>query len=91
MSYFLRFSLQPDLDEFFLLENGSLIRLDTVELLSAGQFCIETVNVAEEPDNEWITTAMVCFSITEIQYGNTIFKIYSTGTYILLYLNLSKQ
>lgn len=76
----MRYALEPDVDQFFLLENGSLIRLRPLEILEPGKFCLETVDVGDEHANQWTTTAMVCFTNADITYGTSaIFRIYAFG------------
>lgn len=79
-----RYPLLPDEDTFVLLENGTLIVLNTGQVLSEDNYCMETVNFGDEKNEEWVTTAILCFTSGEAPLSSAIFIIYAVGTFVIL-------
>lgn len=81
-----QYPLIPDDDKFALLQNGSLLVLNTKQILSLDNYCMETVDFGDEQQSDWITTAIVCFSSAEVPLSNTLFVIYAVGVALALEL-----
>ncbi|KAF5279956.1 hypothetical protein FQA39_LY18177 [Lamprigera yunnana] len=77
-----KYPLDPKEDEFDLLKNGSLIVLNTHQILPMDGYCFETVNLKEKDQDRWITTAILCFSSSASPLSRTIFIIYSVGIFL---------
>lgn len=76
-----RYPLIPDDDKFALLRNGSLMVMNTQQMLSQDEYCVETVDFGDETGSDWLTTAIICFGSGEVPTSNTLFIIYAVGTY----------
>ncbi|KAK4872480.1 hypothetical protein RN001_014509 [Aquatica leii] len=75
-----KYPLDPIEDEFPLLKNGSLMVLNTQEMLSMDQYCFESVNfLGEKNKDNWVTTAILCFSGATAPLSDTFFIFYAVG------------
>lgn len=75
--------MRPEDDNFYLLENGSLVITNQHKLLSPNNFCFESVDIVE--DGNWTTTAFVCVPVPANNNSNVFLIIYVTCEYYLHY------
>ncbi|XP_031357088.1 adhesion G protein-coupled receptor E4-like [Photinus pyralis] len=74
-----KYPLDPEEESFPLMKNGSLMVLNTQNILSMDNYCIETVNLGDEAGSRWVTTAILCFSSGNVPLSSTFFVIYAVG------------
>lgn len=80
-----RYPLDPQEELFPLLKNGSLLVMNTQQVLSLDDYCMETVNFGDDTGgSRWVTTAILCFSGGNAPLSSTFFIIYAVG--MCLYL-----
>ncbi|KAF5292867.1 hypothetical protein FQR65_LT11119 [Abscondita terminalis] len=73
-----RYALHPNKDIFPLLQNGSLMKSRSGQILSMDQYCFESVNLS----GNWVTTAIVCFTSAPTLIDDYIFYTYTVGVVI---------
>lgn len=80
--HFARIALYPE--EVVLLQNGSLIYLDTRHLLSQREFCLDVID-----DEEGVQTLpLVCAPPDKKRIPHAVFYIYSVGKFFFFLLLL---
>ncbi|KAF5292865.1 hypothetical protein FQR65_LT11117 [Abscondita terminalis] len=81
---FQKYPLDPNEDSFPLLKNGSLAVLNsqTDQILSMDNYCFESVNFGDAKQDNWVTTAILCFNSATTPVSDWIFYLYAVGVLV---------